>query len=45
MGNLMTLQLTSPNEHQARQLTRAFQKNAELFYNLMMSDLLEEAEG
>ena len=45
MGNLMTLQLTSPNEHQARQLTRAFQKNAELFYNLIMSDLLEEAEG
>ena len=44
-GNLMTLRLTSPNEHQARQLVRAFQKNAELFYNLIMSDLLEEAEG
>lgn len=44
-GNLMTLQLTSPNDHQARQLTKAFQKNAELFYNLIMSDLLEEAEG
>ena len=45
MGNLMTLQLTSPNEHQARRLAQAFQKNAELFYNLIMSDLLEEAEG
>lgn len=44
-GNLMTLQLAAPNAHQGRQLSRAFQKKAELFYNLIMTDLLEEAEG
>lgn len=44
-GMLMDLRLTSPNSRQARQLCKAFQKNAELFYNLLMSDLLEEIEG
>lgn len=44
-GMLMNLQLASPNRRQAKQLCGAFQKNAELFYNLIMSDLLEEAEG
>lgn len=44
-GMLMNLQLASPNRRQAGQLCKAFQKNAELFYNLLMSDLLEEAEG
>lgn len=44
-GMLMNLQLTSPNERQGRQIAKAFQKNAELFYSLIMSDLLEEAEG
>lgn len=40
-GRLMTLELAAPNQPQAAALTRSFQKNAELVYNLLLEDLLD----
>lgn len=41
-GRLMTLDLTAPSQPQAVKLTRSFQSNAEIIYNLLLSDLLDE---
>lgn len=39
-GNLMTLELTAPNQRQAVRLSKLFEKKAELIYNLTMTELL-----
>lgn len=44
MGNLMTLELTAPNQRQAIRLGRLFEKKAEIIYSLTMSELLDEDE-
>lgn len=44
VSTLMTLELMAPNDVQAHRLERAFQKNAELVYQNVMTSLLEEAE-
>lgn len=41
-GNLMTLELMAPNQKQAVSLSNAFRKKAELLYNLVMSELLDD---
>ncbi len=41
-GRLMTLELMAPNQPQAAVMKRTFQKNAELIYNLLLEDLLDE---
>lgn len=44
-GNLMTLEIMAPDQHQAIRLSDSFRKNAELLYHLIMSDLLDEEFG
>lgn len=41
-GRLMTLELMAPNQPQAAAMKRSFLKNAELIYNLLLEDLLDE---
>jgi len=41
MGNLMTLELTAPNQRQAVRLGKLFEKKAESIYTLTMTELLE----
>lgn len=41
-GTLMRLELMAPDQPQAARISRSFQKNAELIYNLILSDLLDE---
>ncbi len=41
-GRLMTLELAAPNQPQAAAMARTFRKNAELIYNLLLEDLLDE---
>lgn len=41
-GNLMTLELTAPDQRQARYLADAFQQKAEILYNMVMTELLDE---
>lgn len=41
-GTLMTIELLAPNQNQAVALTRAFREKAEIIYNLLLEDLLEE---
>lgn len=41
-GRLMSLELMAPNQPQAAVICRSFQRNAELVYNLLMEDLLDE---
>lgn len=43
-GSLMRLELMAPDQPQAMRLSRSFQKNAELIYNLIMADLLDEED-
>lgn len=43
-GRLMTLDLTAPSQPQAVKLTKAFRDKAEIIYNLLLSDLLEDEE-
>ena len=44
MGNLMTLELTAPNQRQALRLGRLFEKKAESIYSLTMTELLDADE-
>ena len=44
MGNLMTLELMAPNQHQALRLGKLFEKKAEMIYNLTMAELLDEED-
>ena len=41
LGNLMTLELTAPNQRQALRLSKLFEKKAESIYTLTMTELLE----
>ena len=41
MGNLMTLELSAPNQRQAVRLAKLFETKAESVYNLTMTELLE----
>ncbi len=41
MGNLMTLELSAPNQRQAVRLGKLFEKKAESIYNLTMTELLD----
>ena len=43
-GNLMTLELTAPNQRQAVRLGRLFEKKAEIIYNMTMSELLDDED-
>ena len=43
-GSLMTLELTAPNQRQAVRLGKLFEKKAELIYNMVMAELLDEEE-
>ena len=45
MGNLMTLELTAPDQRQAVRLGRLFEKKAEIVYNLTMAELLDEEDS
>ena len=45
MGNLMMLELAAPNQRQAVRLTRLFEKKAEIVYNLIMSELLDDEDA
>ena len=44
VGNLMTLELTAPDQHQALRLSRLFQEKAEDVYNMTMVVLLDGEE-
>ena len=43
-GNLMTMELTAPNQRQAVRLSRLMEKKAEMVYNLTMTELLDDEE-
>lgn len=44
MGNLMTLELMTPDQRQAVRLGKLFEKKAETIYNLTMTELLDEED-
>ena len=44
-SNLMTLELVAPNQRQAVRLGKSFEKKAEVLYNFIMMELLEEDEN
>ena len=44
MSNLMTLELMAPNQRQAVRLSRLFEKKAEIIYNMIMMELLEDED-
>ena len=44
-GSLMTLELMAPNQRQAVRLGKLFEGKAEMLYNLIMTDLLDEEEA
>lgn len=44
-GNLMTLELSAPDNRQATRLARLYEGKAEAVYNLIMTELLEDEEG
>ena len=44
VGNLMTLELMAPTQKQARALERAFGNSAEQLFQMIMTELLDEAE-
>ena len=44
MGNLMTLELVAPDSRQAIRLSRLYEKKAEMVYNLIMTELLDEED-
>jgi len=41
-GRLMRLELMAPDQPQAVRISKSFRKNAELVYNLIMADLLDD---
>ena len=43
-GNLMTLELSAPDQRQAVRLSRLFEKKAEMVYNLTMAELLDDED-
>lgn len=45
VGNLMTLELLAPNQHQSVRLGRLFEKKAEELYHLVMAELLDEEDS
>ena len=44
MGSLMTLELSAPDQRQAIRLGRLFENKAEMVYNLVMTELLDEED-
>lgn len=44
MGNLMTLELMAPDQRQGVRLGKLFENKAELIYNMVMMELLDEEE-
>ena len=42
LGTLMRLELTAPDQRQALRLSQVLEKKAELVYNLIMTEILEE---
>ena len=44
MSNLMTLELVAPDSRQAVRLSRLFEKKAEMVYNLIMAELLDDED-
>ena len=44
MGSLMTLELNAPDQRQAIRLGKLFEGKAEMVYNLVMTELLDEEE-
>lgn len=44
VSNLMTLELVAPNQRQAVRLSKLFEKKAELIYNMIMAELLDDEE-
>lgn len=43
-GSLMTLELAAPNQRQAIRLSKLFEKKAEIIYNMIMAELLDEED-
>lgn len=43
-GNLMTMELLAPDQRQGVRLARLFEKKAEMVYNLVMQELLEDED-
>ena len=44
IGNLMTLELSAPSRTQAKALAKAFQDRAEIIYQMIMTELIDEPE-
>ena len=44
-GNLMTMELTAPDQRQAIRLGRLFEGKAEIVYNLVMTELLDDEDS
>lgn len=44
-GELMKMELTAPDEYQAKRLGRLFEKKADLIYDLVMTALLEDEDS
>ena len=44
-GNLITLELMTPDQRQAVRLGKLFEKKAENVYNLVMAELLDEEDS
>ncbi len=44
VGNLMTLEISAPNRHQALALSKAFRAKAQLLYQMIVTELLDTAE-
>lgn len=45
LSTLMTLELSAPNQRQAVRLAKLFEKKADMVYNLIMMELLDEEES
>ena len=45
MGQLMNLELIAPSQKQAKVLERAFHKNAEKLFRMIMTELLNEEKN
>lgn len=45
VSTLMTLELSAPNQRQAVRLAKLFEKKADMVYNLIMMELLDEEES
>ncbi len=44
VGNLMTLEMSAPNQRQALILAKAFREKAELLYQMIVTELLDEED-